>query len=292
MPNEDEMTSIEDELQALEEKLLAEDEDEAEPEVKTEVKEEAKVETKEEVKDPTEFNDMVPAVRSALANMTPEKRAEALKDWQESVKQEKEQEVQQVAKGAVKKTTSDMLEAARSRVPAELLPEDFDDAEPHEQMFVLNEILSDLKSEEKSQAAIAPYKQRDAQEAHQQKLMATADGWAKELGKPEAAEAIYGFIGSAPPEIVAIYEKEMEQGGGMVSFLVGEHVKRMVSEMNAVDEKKTEKAIPKSEEVGGSSSDGPELKGDALDIYNDLKDSGKMSDEDLMKTRKELAKVR
>ena len=291
MPNEDEMTSIEDELKALEERLLAEDAEE-EPEATPEVKEEAKVETKEEVKDPTEFNDMVPAVRSALANMTPEKRAEALKDWQAKVEDERQTEVQQVAKGAVKKTTSDMLEAARQRVPAELLPEDFDDAEPHEQMFVLNEILSDLKAEEKAQAAVAPYQQRDAQEKHQQKLIATADGWAKELGKPEAAEAIYNFIGSAPPELVSIYEKEMESGGGMFSFLIGNHVKQMVSEMNAVDEKKTEKPIPKSEDVGGVSSEGPELKGDALDIYNDLKESGKMSDEELMKTRKELAKVR
>lgn len=291
MPNEDEMTSIEDELKELEEKLLAEGEEEEAPEVKTEVAE-VKEEKKEEVKDPTEFNDMVPAVRSALANMTPEKRAEALKDWQEAVKQEKETEVQKVAQGAVKKTTGDMLEAIRSAVPAELLPEDLDDAEPHEQLAVLNNILSDLKAAQAAEAAVAPYKQRDAQEAHQQKLMATADGWAKELGKPEAAEAIYGFIGSMSPEMYSLYEQEFQQGGGMVSFLVSEHAKKIVAELNSVDETKTVKPIPKSEEVGGTSSDGPELKGDALDIYNDLKDSGKMSEEELMKTRKELAKVR
>jgi hypothetical protein len=59
-----------------------------------------------------------------------------------------------------------------------------------------------------------------------------------------------------------------------------------------VDENATVLPIPKSEDVGGITQDGPVLKGDANDIYNDMKASGKMTEPELAKARRDLAKVK
>ena len=278
---------IEAELAALGAELLK-DETPAAAEVPAETPAETTAETPAGGSD---FNDMVPAVKTALANMTPEKRAEALADWQKAVEAKQEESEQKVAKGAVRQTAAQMLEGIRAGVPDELLPEDFDDLEPHEQLSLLNYLQTELKADAKAKAAIAPYEQEKAQQAHLAMLHKQSEIWATDNGKPEAAEDIYNFIGSFPPEYVELYKQEMTKGGGPISYMVSKEVLRIIAEKNKVDEKLTEKPLPKSEDVGGTVDEGPTLSKEAQSMYDEGVKLGLDKDQ-LASMKKELAGIK
>lgn len=277
---------IDAQLAELEQKILA---DQEEPKTEAPKTEEPKAE-EPQAPNPVDFNDMVPAVKSALANMTPEKRAEALSDWQKAVEQKQQQEEQKVATGAVRKTTDEMLSEIRKGVPDELLPSDYDERDPHEQFAILNFLQTELKAEAKKEEALAPYRQQEAQMAHERSLDETAKGWANDLGKPEAEKHIRDFIGQFPPQYVEMYKQEMANGGGPLMTMVSQQVRGIVDSLNRQDEAKTEIPLPKSEDVVPA-EDGPQLSPSAQGIYDDLKASG-MDENELKRYRKELAGVK
>lgn len=275
---------IDAQLEALEKKLLEEDNEDPDQET---------VNPAPTTEAPTpEDNDvdLDMAAVSHFSRMPREKQAELLTKhlgYDLTPKEKKAVEEAQLVQGAQSKTAREMVDAITGGVD---LPSDFDDLSPSEQAILIANMRAEKLAEEKANQMVAPILQRQAQEQLQQELSATASGWATELGRPDAAEDIFGFMSQFPPEYIEMYKKEATNGGGPLMQMVAQQVRGIVDAKNRADESTTEIQLPKSEEVVPQQDDSY-LQGGAKDIYDDLKASG-MDEADLRTFRKQLAGVK
>ena len=291
MPDETNFEAIEAELKALEEELTKEPVETTEAPAETPV--ETPAEVTAEVAKAEDESDLTPAVQSWLARQTPEKRSEVLKSIGLEVADTKKvaKDEENVAKGAVKQTASQMLQAVMSKIPPEMIPEGFDDLEPHEQSLLAADILSEMKAEAKKNEAMAPYEQQRAQQEMQAKIANTATAWSTELGVPQASEEVHRFLSTFPPEDVQRFERDAQMGGSPFTYMVAQEVKRIVEGFNKQDEKATEKPLPNASDVSGAVDAEPTLSKDAQVMYDEAKKLG-LDEGQLKAMRKELAGVK
>ena len=290
--NEIDTAAIEAELAALEKEMTGETETPTETPAETPavVTDDA---AKEEIKAADDESDLTPAVQSWLARQTPEKRQEVLKNAGYEVADTKKvaKDEENVAKGAVKQTAEQMLDGIMAKIPQEMIPEGFDDLEPHQQSLVAAEILSEMKAEAKKNEAMAPFLQQQAQQELAQKIQNTAVGWAQELGQPEAAKDIHAFISTFPPEDVARFERDAQAGGSQFTYMVAQEVKRIVDGYNKNDENATKKELPNAADVGGMETDTVQLSKDAQVLYDDGKKHG-LNEAQLKDLKRELSGIK
>ena len=290
--NEIDMASIEAELAELE-KQMTEEPAETPAETPTETPIETPAEVAKEVATAEDESDLTPAVQSWLARQTPEKRQEVLKNAGYEVAESKKiaKDEENVAKGAVKQTAEQMLDGIMAKIPQEMIPEGFDDLEPHQQSLVAAEILSEMKAEAKKNEAMAPFLQQQAQAELAQVIQNTATGWAQELGQPDAAKDIHAFISQFPPEDVERFKRDAQAGGSQFTYMVAQEVKRIVDGYNKNDEAATAKPLPNAADVGGMETDTVQLSKDAQVMYDDAKKLG-LDEGQLKDLKKELAGVK
>lgn len=234
------------------------------------------------------------AATTVFSRMDDAKRREVLQKkfgYDLTPKEEAKAAKEDVALGAKRKTAEEMLNEILSGIPQGVLPEGFDDLEPAHQALVAAEIRADMKAHAAQEAALAPYKQQEAEQARVKTIEGTSDQWANQLGVPEVKGEIAKYLSGFNQQHFDLYMQEDQAGGGPFMESVHTKVRQIADEFQRQKEAAVEKPLPKSEESGGKESkEEANIPQEAMGLIENMRRSGKFSEEEVSQARAEIAK--